>query len=277
MTSEQFKPNLDELLAAIGEAGQRMSNMQASEGAAGNISVYIGWPVDVTGVFPLTEAIELPQPASLLANKLVIITGSGCRLRDIKTDPEANLGVVAIGPDGRVGQLHTSPRRQFDRVTSEFNTHLDVHEYLVGRTATDFHALIHAQPPHLVYLSHIPAYRDQQYFNRQLHRWEPEAIVEFPDPYGVGVLPFLVPSSNALRDATVECMEDHRLVVWSKHGVVARSLHSVADAADLIEYAEAAARYEYMDLAGGGKADGLTEEELRAIAEAHLPTDLPGG
>ena len=39
-------PELDELLTLIGEAGRRCSEIQASEGAAGNISVYIGWPVE---------------------------------------------------------------------------------------------------------------------------------------------------------------------------------------------------------------------------------------
>ena len=34
-------PDLDELLVSIGEAGQRLSSIEASEGAAGNISVMI--------------------------------------------------------------------------------------------------------------------------------------------------------------------------------------------------------------------------------------------
>ena len=35
---------------------------------------------------------------------------------------------------------------------------------------------------------------------------------------------------------------------------------------DRIEYAETGARYEYMDLVAGGKAEGLTRVEITAVA-----------
>jgi rhamnulose-1-phosphate aldolase len=41
---------LDEILASIGEAGRRLLEIEASEGAAGNISVYLGRPVDLRQV-----------------------------------------------------------------------------------------------------------------------------------------------------------------------------------------------------------------------------------
>ena len=46
MALEVPYPDLAELIAAIGEAGQRLSEIEASEGAAGNISVCIGWPLE---------------------------------------------------------------------------------------------------------------------------------------------------------------------------------------------------------------------------------------
>jgi rhamnulose-1-phosphate aldolase len=45
MTLNEPYPDLDELLGSIGEAGMRLSNIAASEGAAGNISLCIGWPL----------------------------------------------------------------------------------------------------------------------------------------------------------------------------------------------------------------------------------------
>src|SRR6478609_9704138 len=103
-------PDLAELLVSMGEAGQRLSSIEASEGAAGNISITIGWPVEVRRQFPLTEPITLPLPAPALAGKVVIVTGSGRRLRDVHRDPAANLGAIRINADGVTGQLHTSPR-----------------------------------------------------------------------------------------------------------------------------------------------------------------------
>jgi rhamnulose-1-phosphate aldolase len=115
-------------------------------------------------------------------------------------------------------------------------------------------------------LSHLAAYREQRVLNERLFRWEPETIVHLPE--GVGVVPFILPGSPALMEATVALLCAHRLVLWSKHGVLARSDVSVTRAADLIEYLEAAARYEYMDLVTGGKGDGLTRDELRAVVDA---------
>ena len=39
-------PELDDLLDMIGEAGRHLAEIEASEGAAGNISVCIRWPVE---------------------------------------------------------------------------------------------------------------------------------------------------------------------------------------------------------------------------------------
>jgi rhamnulose-1-phosphate aldolase len=68
--------------------------------------------------------------------------------------------------------------------------------------------------------------------------------------------------------ATVESLRQHRVVVWCKHGVIARSDQSVKRAADRIEYAETGARYEYMNLVNHEIAPGLTVDEIRAICQA---------
>jgi rhamnulose-1-phosphate aldolase len=259
-------PDLEEILASIGAGGGRVGAIDASEGAAGNISVYVGWPMEVRRRFPIVEEIRLPRPVPHLANNLVIVTGSGRRLREIQVDPIANLGVVRVSADGTAGVLHTAAGRLFERVTSEWNSHLGVHDDAVERTGTNFHAIVHAQPPRLTFLSHVPEYRDEDYLNRRLLRWEPETIINLPA--GIGVLPFMLPGSASLMEANVKSLRTHRIVIWAKHGVMARSSISVKRAVDRIEYAETAASYEYMDLMTGGRAEGLTLDELRAVVAA---------
>ncbi len=265
MALDQPYPDLEELLRTIGEAGLRVSGIEASEGAAGNISILIGWELEVRRRFPVEMPFELPLAVPELGGKLVIVTGSGRRLRDIHADPAANLAAIAIDADGRTGRLHATPNRLFARPTSELNSHLAVHADQVARTGTNFHALVHAQPPHLTYLSHVPAYRDQDYFNQHLLRWEPETIVNLPE--GICVLPYKLPGSPAMMEANVAGLREYRVVVWSKHGVMARSEISATRAADRIEYAETAALYEYMDLLNGGMGEGLTRDELREVVE----------
>jgi rhamnulose-1-phosphate aldolase len=258
-------PTLTEIMGLIGEAGRRLAEIEASEGAAGNISVYIGWSIDPRRQFPLQETIPIPTPVPELADGLFLVTGSGRRLREIGSDPEANLGAVRVNPDGRTATLYTSPERLFERLTSEFNSHLAVHRDQVTRTGTNFHALIHAQPLHLTYLSHIPRYQDERYLNQHILRWQPESIVQLPE--GVGLIPFLLPGSDELMQATMEKLRIHRLVVWAKHGVMARSDASVKRALDRIEYAETGARYEYLNLINGEQGEGLTPQEIRCLCE----------
>lgn len=259
-------PELNELFNLIGEAGRRLSEIEASEGAAGNISVYVGWPIDPRRHFPSVETIALPQPVPELSGQAFLVTGSGRRLREIINDPVANLGCLVIDEDGITGRLYTSPLRLFDRVTSEFNSHLAVHADQVSRSHTNFHALIHAQPPHMTYLSHISRYQQESYFNQHVLRWQPELIVQLPE--GIGLVPFKIPGSAELMTATLESLRTHRIVLWGKHGVMARSDVSVKRAADRIEYAEAGARYEYLNLANSEQGEGLSVGEIRAIAQA---------
>ncbi len=259
-------PSLDDLMALIGEAGQRLVEIEASEGAAGNISVYIGWDVEPPASFTRVEEEALPEPVPELAGASFLVTGSGRRLREIGNDPEANLGFATVNDGGATARLFTSPRRLFARLTSEFNSHLAVHQDQIARTGTNFHALIHAQPLHLTYLSHIPAYQDTIGLNRRILRWQPECIVHLPE--GVGFIPFLIPGSAELMAANVEKLRKHRVVLWGKHGVMARSDASVKRACDRIEYAEIGARYEYLNLTTQGQGEGLNDLELRAICEA---------
>ena len=170
-------PNLVELMHLIGEAGTRLVEIEAAEGAAGNISVFIGWEVDVAAHFPREQPFALPEPAPELAGKSFLVTGSGRRLREIGQDTEANLGVIRVLPGGASAALYTSERCLFERPTSEFNSHLAVHRAMIQRDGLNFHALVHAQPLYLTYLSHIPRYSDTRYLNRHILRWQPETLV----------------------------------------------------------------------------------------------------
>ncbi len=257
-------PDLDELLASMGAGGRRIGDIDASEATAGNISVCVGWDLDVRRDFPLGEEIDLPLAAPALAGRVLLVTGSGRRLRQIADDPLSAVGAVSVHEGGRTATLHTSPRRLFERLTSELNSHLAVHDDQVSRRGITFQAVVHAQPPHLTYLSHIPAYRDAASMNRRILRWEPESVVALPA--GVAVLDFMVPGSDELMAANVDGLRTHEIVLWSKHGVMARSDLSVTRAVDRVEYAETGARYEYMDLVAGGRGERLTDDEIRRVA-----------
>lgn len=273
MGTTSHPETLDEVIESIGAAGRRLNDIDAVEAGAGNISACLNWDVDVEAAFGASRDIDLPWEVPALAGYTVLVTGSGCRLRGLARNPKANLGAVRVHAGGRTGTLHYKRKGNFDRPTSEFNSHLAVHQDQVATRNVDLHAVIHAQPPHLTLLSHIPAYQSTEKLNRKILRWEPETIVQLPE--GVGYLPFMLPGGQELMENNIAGLRDHQIVLWGKHGVMARSDASPLGACDKIEYAETGALYEYRNLTVGGQGEGLSDSELgRVVAAFNVQTTL---
>lgn len=257
---------LNQLLCQMGQVGKHLSDIGAAEGAAGNLSVCFREQLDITVCFPCMQRIELPVPAPDLAAATLIVTGSGRRLRQIIEAPTANLACIVVEEGGRMGKMYTSPDCEFKRVTSEFNSHLAVHHDQMRSKNLKLHTVLHAQPLHLTYLSHLADYQNERYLNQHLQRWQPETILNFPQ--GIGILPFMLPGSAQLTIETMLKLREHRIVIWSQHGVMTRVDDSIFHALDLIEYAETAAHYEFLNLTSGNLSEGLTPEHIRSISES---------
>lgn len=251
---------LREIIDDMGDVGQRMWQMSAAEGAAGNISVFVRALDQLDARLADRGAYDLPVEAPALAGGWVIVSAAGRRVRDIARAPAAVLCLLQIHDGGAQATLHAAPKL---RPTSELNSHIAIHNDHVGRRELAYHAVVHAQPLRLTFLSHIERYGETPAFNRRLLRWQPETIVEFPE--GIGVLPLKVPGSLDQTAVTVEGMRRHRAVVWRHHGIVTRADSSVGKAGDLVEYAEAAARYEYLNLQAGEPSGGLSDDDMRLI------------
>lgn len=259
-------PDIDYWIREIGRVGKLLHEQGAAEGGAGNISLFL--PSDTTGLrgfclarFPRVGEYHLPSGVRLPHGTL-LITGTRRRLRDIIEAPDSVLAAIQIEPGGSAW-LHRSKNHRVEP-TSEVDSHIGVHAVQLAG-APQISAVVHAQPPNITYLTHIPEYRDQGRFNRQLYRWQPETIAMLP--HGVRVLKFETPGTPHQGELTQDAMVKHKIVVWAKHGVIARSTAGPMEALDLIEYVEAAATYERFDIQAGRPADGLTLDEMRAIAK----------
>lgn len=252
-----------EIVLDMGRAGQQVTVFGAAESAAGNISVFTRHLEEIPASYKESGIISLPTPAHALSGGWVVITGTGKRLRDIADHPETTVSLVQVLADGMHGKVFSASEL---RPTSEFNSHLGIHEDQVARRGIPYLAVIHAQSRHLAFLSHLPEYSDTYSLNRRLLRWEPETVITFPE--GFGMIPFAVPGTEALRLATVEAMRTHKLVIWKRHGQVARSDESVSRAADYLEYSETAAAYEYLNLSLGSPVEGLSIRQMLDICAA---------
>src|ERR1044072_322887 len=138
-------PELDDLLEMMVEEGKHLARIKVCEGAARNIFVCLRWHMEPPTRFPVMEDIELPQPVPELAGATFLVTGSGRRLREVIEIPTANIACIVVNEGGLTGKLYSSYHRRFERVTSEFNSHLAVHYDQIRASNTNFHAVIHAQ------------------------------------------------------------------------------------------------------------------------------------
>lgn len=254
----------DQIIRDMGQAGRQVTVLGAAEASAGNISVFTRQLENIPASCKETGTISLPTPAHSLSGGWVVITGTGKRLRDIADNPEKTVSLVQILDDGLHGKVFSASEL---RPTSEFNSHLGIHEDQVARRGIPYLAVIHAQSRHLAYLSHLPQYSNTYDLNCRLLRWEPETVLTFPE--GFGLIPFIVPGTEALQRATVEGMREHKLVIWQKHGQVARSDESVTRAADYIEYSETAAAYEFMNLSLGNPVEGMSIQQIMDICKTY--------
>jgi len=257
---------LDQIIYQLGQAGGRLAEIGAAEGAAGNMSVCVRKPLDVSTHFPQMQMMDLPHPVPELAGMTLIVTGSSRRLRDVAEAPLANLAGVLVEPGGKTGKFFTSHQARFKRVTSEFNSHLAVHHDRMRSSEVVLHTVLHAQPIHLTHLSHLTDYQNEKFLNQHLLRWQPETILNMPE--GIGVIPYILPGSAQLVVETKLALREHQIVVWARHGVMARADNSISHASDLIEYAETAAHYETLNLLTDQKGGGLSPEEIRDICKS---------
>lgn len=96
--------------------------------------------------------------------------------------------------------------------------------------------------------------------------WVPGVVVHVP--HGVGFLPFEVPGSKRLEAASVAGLRESAIVVWAKHGVLARSIEGPLGAVDVIEFIETGTRFQVTALQIGDTVGGLTDDEITTIIDA---------
>lgn len=96
----------------------------------------------------------------------------------------------------------------------------------------------------------------------------PEAFVFVPR--GVYMVPYILPGSHKIADATIEGFKrGHEVVIWEKHGAFAIG-ETVSDAFDMIDILSKSAQIWFMAMQTGTEPEGLNDEELKELKEVFL-------
>jgi len=246
------------------EVTTNLYNHGWDERNGGNVS-YLLKDEDVIPYIDINKVIrEIPMQfdASKLATKIFLVTGSGKYFKNVKNAPAKNIGLIRIKEDGKSLELLWGLEDEAVP-TSELPSHLMTH---ISRLSVDPNnrIVMHCHASHLLAMTYSHDL-DEKSFTRTLWKMCTECLVVFPE--GVSIIPWLVPGTNKIGEATAEKMKETRLVVWPHHGIYGAG-KDIDEVYGLIETAEKAAEvYTYVQAQGGIKQT-ITDEQLLDLAEA---------
>jgi rhamnulose-1-phosphate aldolase len=252
---------LQQIVLQVQETAQCLWEKGWAERNAGNISVNVtaemGEAGKGSGAF---SAAEIPYP--VLAGAAFLITGADTRMRDVAKDAETNCCLLRIADDLTGYHLLWGGKRPGFRPTSELPAHLAIHHFLLD-TGAPQRAFVHTHPTHLIALMLMFAAADEKEINRLLWSVHPEVKIFVPE--GVGCVPYQVPRSVELAQATLSALQGHRVALWDKHGCGAVGVDA-AEAFDLLDILDNAARIYLTCRAAGYEPHGITEEQVEELA-----------
>lgn len=200
--------------------------------------------------------------ASELAGQYFIVTGSGKYFKNVIDKPAENLGVIRVTEDGKAVDVLWG-FEDGGGPTSELPTHFMSH---IERLKVDpnHRVIIHCHATHILAMTFTHSL-DEKAFTKTLWQMCTECIVVFPE--GVGIIPWMVPGTDAIGRATAAKMKNVRLVVWPHHRVFGAGT-TMDEAFGLIETAEKAAQVYTIVCAQGGIKQAITDQQLLELADA---------
>lgn len=238
----------------------------------GNIS-YLLEENEVLPFLNPTEVIrEIPMifDVASLAGKYFIVTGSGKYFKNVQANPAENLGIIRVKEDGKTLQLLWGLENGAVP-TSELPSHFMSH---MARLEVDpeNRIIMHNHATHLLAMSFTHDL-DEKAFTRTLWQMCTECLVVFPE--GVSILPWIVPGTTEIGEATAAKMKETRLVLWPQHGIYGAG-KDMDEVFGLIETAEKAAEVYTYVCAQGGINQTISDENLRLLADSFGVTPREG-
>jgi rhamnulose-1-phosphate aldolase len=208
------------------------------------------------------RTVEMNFDASSLAGRYFIVTGSGKYFKNVAKNPSVNLGVIRIASDGKSYEILWG-FEDGGVATSELPTHLMNH--MVRLSVDKNHRVImHCHATNLIGMSFTHSL-DEKVFTKTLWEMCTECLVVFPE--GVGIIPWIVPGTIEIGEASAEKMKVVRLVLWPHHGIFGAGT-TMDETFGLIETAEKAAQVYTIVCAQGGKKQTITDQQLQDLADA---------
>lgn len=259
--------NREELARRVAEVAE-VAGMLWQKGWAerngGNIVVNITDCIDgdVRQMPPIGSPTAIGTTLPHLRGCYFYCKGTNRRMRDLARRPMENGSVIRITDDCAHYEIIADCAV---RPTSELPSHLSVHDYLIAKGSL-YKASLHTHPIELVAMTHHKPYLEKDVLTRLLWSMIPETKAFCP--LGVGIVPYLLPSSVELAEATIRCIDEgYDVVMWEKHGVFAVDCDIMA-AFDQVDVLNKSAQIYMAARSMGFEPDGMSDTQMREMSRA---------
>ena len=262
------RPALKAAVDQVAEVAGYLWQKGWAERNGGNITINITEYVDEA--MKALPAIDAPRSIGKTLPHLkgcwFYCKGTGKRMRDLAREPMANGSIIRILEDCAryeiVADAVVAP-------TSELPSHLAVHDYLLAK-GSPYRASLHTHPIELVALTHSKKWMEKDVATRMLWSMIPETKAFCPR--GLGMVPYLLPSSVELADATLRTLDEgYDVVMWEKHGVFAVDT-DIMSAFDQVDVLNKSALIYIAAKNMGFEPEGMSDAQMKEMSVAfNLP------
>lgn len=256
------RPGLKKSVYDVAEVAGYLWQKGWAERNGGNITVNITEYIDdeIKKMPPISEQRQIGNTLPYLKGCYFYCKGTNKRMRDLARYPMENGSIIRILDDcASYVIIADNPVLP----TSELPSHLAVHNYLISKGST-YKASLHTHPIELVAMSHNKDFLRKDVLTNLLWSMIPETKAFCPR--GIGIVPYMLPSSQELANETIKSIDDnYDVVLWEKHGVFAIG-EDVIDAFDMVDTLSKSAVI-YMDACNMGFIpDGMSREQMQEIS-----------
>lgn len=225
---------------------------------AGNISIDVTDQVDISQQDRAScPTVKYRIPYASCAQHQYLVTVAGARFRDMSRDPNQAIMLIDI-PEFLDHYTILQCGRKDAKATSELATHLAGHAHL-SESGKPERAVLHAHPTHLIALTHIADFADEEALSQLLVSMHPELLVALPE--GIGFVPYSCPGKEQLAKNTMVAIQKHRVAVWEKHGCLSIG-DTIEQAFDRMDIVNKAAETFFLGRSAGHELEGISEKDL---------------
>ena len=212
-----------------------------AERNGGNIVVNITEFVDdeIRNLAPISEVKSIGTVLPYLKGCYFYCKGTNKRMRDLARWPMEHGSIIRILDDCAISKGST------------------------------YKASLHTHPIELIAMTHHKPFLEKDVLTNLLWSMIPETKAFCPR--GLGIIPYALPSSVALAEATIKELNDYDVVMWEKHGACAVG-EDIMDAFDQIDVLSKSAQIYINARNMGFIPDGMSQEQMHEMTVAfNLP------